>query len=228
MPLQTPSFVSEKCGRFAAAHIETIAGIAVALKQAADPAFKAYAKQVRANAAAMAQVLFKYGYRLQTDGTEHHLILWDLRPIGLTGSKIEKICDAVHITLNKNAVAGDTSALVPGGVRVGASALTSRSMVEKDVEQVAEFLHRVVQISLQAQKEAGSKKLADFVTAYTGEGESAKLVKELKKDVLEFATGFPLPGVPDTVSLRLQPHESSLDSTEQGYAARWSQRWHKR
>jgi glycine hydroxymethyltransferase len=181
--------------------VQTIAGIAVALKQAADPAFKAYAKQVRANAAAMAQVLFKHGYRLQTDGTENHLILWDLRPIGLTGSKIEKICDAVHITLNKNAVAGDTSALVPGGVRVGASALTSRSMVEKDVEQVAEFLHRVVQISLQAQKEAGSKKLADFVTAYTGQGESAKLVKELKEDVLKFATTFPLPGVPDTVSI---------------------------
>lgn len=82
----------------------------------------------------MAQVLFKHGYRLQTDGTENHLILWDLRPIGLTGSKVEKICDAAHITLNKNAVAGDTSALVPGGVRIGASALTSRSMVEADVE----------------------------------------------------------------------------------------------
>jgi len=123
----------------------------VALKQAADPAFKAYAKQVRANAAAMASVLSKHGYRLQTDGTENHLILWDLRPIGLTGSKVEKICDAAHITLNKNAVAGDSectfrcprslmlmqavaSALVPGGVRVGASALTSRSMVEADVE----------------------------------------------------------------------------------------------
>lgn len=114
--------------------LQTIAGIAVALKQVADPAFKAYAKQVRANAAAMAQVLFKHGYRLQTDGTENHLILWDLRPIGLTGSKVEKICDAAHITLNKNAVAGDTSALVPGGVRIGASALTSRSMVEADVE----------------------------------------------------------------------------------------------
>ncbi|KAI9636421.1 serine hydroxymethyltransferase [Dioszegia hungarica] len=184
-------------------HNNTIAGIAVALKQAADPAFKTYAKQVRANADAMAQVLFKYGYKLQTDGTENHLILWDLRPIGLTGSKVEKICDAVHITLNKNAVAGDTSALVPGGVRVGASALTSRSMGEKDVQQVAEFLHRVVQISLTAQKEAGSKKLADFVTAYTkGDGESAKLVAELKAEVQKFATSFPLPGVPDTTTIK--------------------------
>jgi glycine hydroxymethyltransferase len=183
-------------------HNNTIAGICVALKQAAEPAFKDYAKQVRANAAAMANVLFKHGYRLQTDGTANHLILWDLRPIGLTGSKIEKICDAVHITLNKNAVAGDTSALVPGGVRIGSSALTSRSMVEKDVEQVAEFLHRVVQISLQAQKEAGSKKLKDFVDAFEGNGESAKLVKELKEDVKNFCLAFPLPGVKDTTTIK--------------------------
>jgi len=165
-------------------HNNTIAGIAVALKQAADPAFKEYAKQVRANAAAMAGVLFKHGYRLQTDGTENHLILWDLRPIGLTGSKIEKICDAVHITLNKNAVAGDTSALVPGGVRIGTSALTSRSMKEQDVEKVAEFLHRVVQIALKTQEEAGSKLLKDFVKAYeSGSGEAPKLVAQLKEDV---------------------------------------------
>lgn len=61
----------------------------------------------------MAQVLFKHGYRLQTDGTENHLILWDLRPLGLTGSKVEKICDAAHITLNKNAVAGDSESRFP-------------------------------------------------------------------------------------------------------------------
>lgn len=65
----------------------------------------------------MAQVLFKYGYKLQTDGTENHLILWDLRPIGLTGSKVEKICDAVHITLNKNAVAGDSEFNDPFSLR---------------------------------------------------------------------------------------------------------------
>ena len=80
--------------------------------------------------------------------------------------------------------------------------MTSRSMTEKDVQQVAEFLHRVVQISLTAQKEAGSKKLADFVVAYEkGTGEAPKLVAELKEEVKKFATSFPLPGVPDTVSL---------------------------
>jgi glycine hydroxymethyltransferase len=78
---------------------QTIAGIAVALKQAADPAFKAYAKQVIANAKTIAKVLSSHDYKLQTDGTDNHLVLWDLRPLGLTGSKIEKICDEAHITV---------------------------------------------------------------------------------------------------------------------------------
>ena len=74
-------------------------------------------------------------------------------------------------------------------------------MLEKDVEQVAEFLHRIVQVSLTAQKEAGSKKLADFEKAYTNSSnESYKLVADLKQEVMKFATSFPLPGVPNTVS----------------------------
>jgi len=75
-------------------------------------------------------------------------------------------------------------------------------MTEKDVEQVAEFLHRVVQISLTTQKEAGTKLLKDFTKTFeSGSGEAPKLIAELKKDVMKFATSFPLPGIPDTVSL---------------------------
>jgi hypothetical protein len=61
-----------------------------------------------------------FGYKLVTDGTDNHLVLWDLRPNNFTGSKMQRLCDELSITLNKNSVAGDTSALVPGGVRVGA------------------------------------------------------------------------------------------------------------
>lgn len=186
-------------------HNNTIAGIAVALKQAASPEFKAYATQVIANARALAAALLEKGptYKLQTEGTDNHLVLWDLRPLGLTGSKIEKICDLAHITVNKNAVAGDTSAQVPGGVRVGLSALTSRSMVEKDMPQVADFLHRAVQIALNLQKEAGSKLLKDFVTkATTGEGEGRKQIEQLEKDVIQFSTQWPLPGVPDSSAIK--------------------------
>jgi len=148
------------------------------------------------NARVLAAELHGRGYRLQTEGTDNHLILWDLRPIGLTGSKAEKVCDYVGITINKNAVSGDASAQVPGGIRLGTAALTSRSMKEEDFKTIAAFLHRAIQIALQLQKEAGSKLLKDFErVALTGDGEGAKAVKELRKEVRAFAKQFPLPGV---------------------------------
>merc|ERR1712228_243021 len=82
----------------------------------------AYAKQVKANATALAAYMVGKGYKLATNGTENHLMLWDLRPLGLTGNKMEKVLEKIHITLNKNAVHGDVSAMAPGGVRIGAPA----------------------------------------------------------------------------------------------------------
>jgi hypothetical protein len=73
-------------------------------------------------------------------------------------------------------------------------------MKESEMETVASFLHRAVQIALQAQKEAGTKLLKDFVAAYSGNGEASQQLAQLRKDVVEFSTKFPLPGVPDTVS----------------------------
>jgi glycine hydroxymethyltransferase len=184
-------------------HNNTIAAIATSLHLAAQPEFKQYAKQVIKNAQVLAEELVRHNYTLQSNGTDNHLILWDLRPIGLTGSKIEKICDIVGITINKNAVSGDASAQVPGGIRLGTSALTSRSFVEEDIKKVADFLHRAVQLSLVLQKEAGSKLLKDFVrVATTGDGEGAKGVKQLRKDVTAFARGFPLPGADVTTLTR--------------------------
>jgi hypothetical protein len=85
-------------------------------------------------------------YKLVTSGTDNHLVLWDLRPTGISGNKMEKVCEMAHITLNKNAVFGDASALSPGGVRIGSPAMTSRGLLEADFEQVAEFLHRAMQV----------------------------------------------------------------------------------
>jgi glycine hydroxymethyltransferase len=83
---------------------QTIAAIAVSLKLAAQPEFKTYAKQVVTNARVLASELIKHQYKLQTNGTDNHLILWDLRPLKLTGSKVEKICDAVGITINSTSL----------------------------------------------------------------------------------------------------------------------------
>ena len=126
---------------------------------------------------------------MATGGTENHLVLWDLKPQGITGSKFEKACDAVCITLNKNCVPGDRSAVTPGGVRIGAPALTTRKMVEEDFEQIAQFLHEVLEVSLKIQETSG-KKLKDFVVALEGNEE----LKAIREKVNKFATGFPMPG----------------------------------
>merc|ERR1711869_46905 len=86
----------------------------------------------------------------------------DLRPLGLTGGKMEKVFEMMHITLNKNAVHGDVSAMTPGGGRIGAPAMTSRGLKEADFEQIGAFLHQGLQIALEIQGKSG-KKLVDFV-----------------------------------------------------------------
>ncbi|XP_078432727.1 serine hydroxymethyltransferase 4 [Wolffia australiana] len=170
-------------------HNNTIAALAVALKQAATPAFKAYAKQVKANAVAIGTYLMGKGYKLVTGGTENHLVLWDLRPLGLTGNKVEKVCDLCNITLNKNAVFGDSSALAPGGIRVGAPAMTSRGLLEKDFEQIGEFLHQAINITLNIQKEHG-KLLKDFNKGLADNKE----IEALKAAVNKFAASYDMPG----------------------------------
>lgn len=170
-------------------HNNVIAAVATQLREVNTPEFRVYCQQIIANARAMAQELMSLGYSLISGGTDNHLILWDLRPLKLTGSKVEKVCDAVRITLNKNSVPGDTSALTPGGVRVGAPAMTTRGAKEEDFRIIAQFLHRVIQISLEIQSNTGSK-LQDFLAAIPGN----EKVEQLKKDVFEFSVRFSIPG----------------------------------
>lgn len=103
----------------------------------------------------------------------------------------------MSLVSKENAVSGDASAQTPGGIRLGTAAITSRDMVEEDVKTVGEYLHRAVQLALVLQKEAGSKLLKDFVRVATTESEGkvgAKLVTELRREVVEFARKWPLPG----------------------------------
>merc|ERR1712050_60264 len=147
-----------------------------------------YAKAVCTNARTLAAALKEKGHKLATDGTDNHLVLWDLRPHGLTGSKLEKVCDAASITLNRNAVHGDASALSPGGVRVGAPSMTTRGCTADDFKKIAEFLDRTCQISIKIQKEKG-KKLKDFEAAIPDDAD----VKALKADVEAWALKFGYP-----------------------------------
>merc|ERR1712151_45538 len=171
-------------------HNHQIGALAAQLLEVKAPSFVEYSKSVVANAQTLAAALKDKGHKLASDGTDNHLVLWDLRPHGLTGGKVEKVCEAVSISLNRNCVHGDASALSPGGVRIGAPSMTTRGCGEKHFEKIAEFLDRVVQISLQVQREKG-KKLKDFELGLEG----CKAIEDLKKDVEGFATGLGFPGL---------------------------------
>jgi glycine hydroxymethyltransferase len=174
-------------------HEHQIAGVATQLKEAMTPEFKVYSQQIKKNAAALGAKLVSMGYTLATGGTDNHLILWDLKPEKITGSKFEKTCDAVCITLNKNCVPGDRSAVTPGGVRIGAPAMTTRKFVESDFEQIATFLDQTLKIALKIQEKSGPK-LKDFVALLDGNEE----VAALRLAVNKFATTFPMPGFDPT------------------------------
>jgi glycine hydroxymethyltransferase len=174
-------------------HNHQIAGLATQLKEVATPEFKAYIQQVKKNAAALCALLVSKGYKMATNGTENHLMLMDLRPLQLTGSKAEMVLEAVHITLNKNSVHGDVSAITPGGVRIGAPAMTSRGLKEADFEQIGEFVHRGIQIGLEIQKKAGSKKLVDFQKTMKDD-EYSKILADLKAEIESFSSKFFMPG----------------------------------
>merc|ERR1712115_59528 len=145
-------------------HNHQIGALAAQLLEVNTPDFVQYSKQVVSNAKALADALKAKGHKLASDGTDNHLVLWDLRPHGLTGSKVEKVCEAASISLNRNAVHGDASALSPGGVRIGSPAMTTRGCSENDFKQIACFLDRCCHIALKVQEEKG-KKLKDFEAA---------------------------------------------------------------
>ena len=95
-----------------------------------------------ANAKKLATSLQEKGYQIATGGTEVHLVLVDLRSVGLTGARAEYILEEINIACNKNTVPGDKSALNPSGIRLGTPALTTRGLVEADIEKVVHFIHR--------------------------------------------------------------------------------------
>eukprot|EP00669_Euglena_mutabilis_P005444 TRINITY_DN168_c0_g1_i2.p1 TRINITY_DN168_c0_g1~~TRINITY_DN168_c0_g1_i2.p1 ORF type:complete len:474 (-),score=155.97 TRINITY_DN168_c0_g1_i2:220-1620(-) len=171
-------------------HMHQVAAVATQLKEVATPEFKVYAKRVKANARALGAAFMEKGYKLMSNGTDNHLILWDLRPQGLTGSKMEKVLEAASISVNKNTVAGDKSSLSPSGIRIGTPALTTRGFQEHDMVKVAGFFHRAADIAAKIQTNSG-KQLKAFIEAIPHNEE----LKNLKTEVEDFASQFPMPGV---------------------------------
>jgi len=173
-------------------HNHAIAGVGVALKQALQPEFKVYQEQVISNAKAMCKALIARGYTIVSGGTDNHLVLLDLRPAGTDGARVEKVLEDMSIAANKNTCPGDKSALRPGGMRLGAPALTSRNMKEEDFERVVDFIHKGITLTLEIQQSCGPT-LKEF-KAKVKEQEVQVKIAVLRKEVEEYAVNFPMPG----------------------------------
>ncbi|XP_038905954.1 serine hydroxymethyltransferase 7-like [Benincasa hispida] len=170
-------------------HNNHIAALAVALKQVATPEYKAYMQQVKKNAQALASALLRRNYKLVTGGTDNHMVLWDLRSLGLSGKNLEQLCEMCHITLNKIIIFGDNGVITTGGVRIGTPAMTSRGCLESDFEVIVEFLHTAAQIAICIQQKYGKLPKA-FLTGLQSNNE----VVELRHRVESFSAKFAMPG----------------------------------
>lgn len=177
-------------------HNNVISAVSVALKEAMTDEYKNYIRQVKNNARVLGDKLKDLGYKLSTDGTDNHLLLVNLRDKGITGSKVECILENVNISINKNSIIGDKSALSPGGIRIGLCAITTRGFKEEHCLELANLLNRAILIAMNIK----DKKLVDFkktIIRYLNneyndnEKEGAIELQQIKKDVIQFSGQFP-------------------------------------
>ena len=174
-------------------HNHTITALAVALNQAMTPEFRQYQENVIKNAKTLEVEFRRLGYKLVSDGTDSHMVLLDLRPKSLDGARVEAVLEQVNIACNKNSVPGDKSALTPGGIRIGAPAMSSRGMGEEDFKRIANYIDKCISICKDVQsklpKEANKQK--DF-KAKVASGEVEE-INAMKKEISVWAGSFPLP-----------------------------------
>jgi glycine hydroxymethyltransferase len=154
--------------------MHVIAAKAVAFKEALEPEFTTYQKQVIANAKVMADVVIKRGYNVVSGGTDNHLFLWDLIEKGVTGKAVEAELGKANITVNKNAVPNDPqSPFVTSGIRVGTPAMTTRGFNEEDAKNLAGWM-------------------CDIVDSMKGDKADEKIIQEVAKKVSEICKRLPV------------------------------------
>lgn len=171
-------------------HNNTIAAVTVALGQVNTKNFYNYSLQVVNNSKFLASELQKYGFEIITGGTDNHIVLVNLKNKGITGSKFEKLAEMCNVSVNKNTIATDKSALNPSGIRLGSSAMTSRGFVEKDFKYVAKILNDICNLAIKIQQNSNTTKLVDFIK--TSESYSND-IHNIKYNVEKYCCKFPLP-----------------------------------
>lgn len=154
--------------------MHVIAAKAVAFKEAQEPEFITYQKQVIVNAKAMADVVIKRGYKVVSGGTDDHLFLWDLIDKGVTGKDVEAALGLAYITVNKNAVPNDPqSPFVTSGIRIGTPAITTRGFNEEDSKNLAGWM-------------------CDIIDSMKGSSADEGVVQEVKKKVSDICARLPV------------------------------------
>ncbi|MCD8215595.1 MAG: serine hydroxymethyltransferase [Clostridiales bacterium] len=146
--------------------MHTISAKAVCFKEALDPSFKVYAKQVIKNAKALADRLIENGLSIVSGGTDNHLMLVDLRPIDMTGKATEKYLDEIRITANKNGIPFDPQKpFVTSGIRLGSPAVTTRGFKEEDMIEVADIISMTLK-DFEGTKEEGAARVKALTEKY--------------------------------------------------------------
>ncbi|HWV34193.1 MAG TPA: serine hydroxymethyltransferase, partial [Thermomicrobiales bacterium] len=159
--------------------MHVIAGKAVALGEALQPEFKTYARQVIANAQAMAASFVNQGVKVISGGTDNHLLLVDVGSIGISGRKAERVLDSVGISANRNTIPGETrSAMLASGLRIGTPAMTTRGFGIAESERVVDFIVRVLRAP-----------------------EDQTVLNDVAREVKELTAGFPVPGLSEAISV---------------------------
>lgn len=154
--------------------VHIVAAKAVCFLECLQPSFKAYARQIVANAKTLAETLMSGGIKLSSGGTDNHLMLCDVTAIGLTGSIAEKALDKAGITVNKNMIPFDQrKALDPSGIRIGTPALTTRGMKEAEMKAVGAWILRVLKSP-----------------------DDAAVIEKVRGEIKEFSVNYPVPGIP--------------------------------
>lgn len=179
-------------------HNHTIAALATALHQAKAPAFVAYQEQVLKNAKALVAELMSLGYEVVSNGTDNHLALVNVKKSrGVDGARVEALLENANIVVNKNTLPNDKSALVPGGIRLGAPALTTRGFTEEDFVQVARYIDEGVKLAATLNEEIvakGGKKVKDFKDYIHTDTSALARIDALQNKVKDFVRAFPTIG----------------------------------
>ncbi len=179
-------------------HDHQTAGIAIALKEAATAEFRAYGKQIVANAKALAESLKKNGLKLVGDGTENHLILIDLVSVFGPGGGVfaQLALEQANMTTNKNTIPKDPgSPFYPSGVRLGTPAVTTRGMKEAEMQQIGEWIGTVIHAISAYKLPADKDQRAAYIAKFKEDLKNNAAIQQVKAAVRKLASGFSVPGI---------------------------------